>query len=148
MEGCAGTVWDRAAKQCIVRWVDPPRPSDPQRLARLGIASRPPNTAPTKFVALGWLGSTLFGALFPRLRHQIAWVARAGPRGIAAYLALHAGGLLLVDSMIRFVARQGIEREEVEARLREQLGRPPSQDEIRAAWLKHKGLDPTQFPLR
>jgi hypothetical protein len=117
-------------------------------MARLGVASRPPAVAPTRWTLLSWLLSTAFGALFPRLRRRTAWVSRAGPRGIAVYLALHAGGLLFVDWFMRLFARQTLERQQIEGRLRIQLGRPPWPGEIHDAWLESMGLDPRHYPLR
>jgi uncharacterized protein YbjT (DUF2867 family) len=122
-------------------------------MARMGVASRPPAVGPARWVLLGWLLSTAFGALFPRLRRRTAWVSRAGPRGIAVYLALHAGGLLFVDWFIRLAGRQSLQRRDMEARLRRELGRPPWPGEIHDAWVESLGFDPLGFdpldhPLR
>jgi hypothetical protein len=119
---------------------------DPERTARLGAASRPPAAPTPRALAIGWLASTLLGTFAPRLFRRLEG-ART-PRGRAVSMGLHFTGMQLADWMVRAFARQTIERRELEARLRTELGRPPWPGELHAAWLAEHGLDENYDTLR
>jgi hypothetical protein len=122
-------------------------PDDSDRRARLGFAATPPPTDVRK-AALAALPLTVLGAMFPRLSYRLRWVTRAGPRGVAANLAMRFVSVLTADAMMRLFARQAIERRDIEARLRKELGRPPWPGEIHDAWLETLGFDPDEEWLR
>jgi hypothetical protein len=111
------------------------------RIARLGGAARSPRLS-LKTVARDALLNFALGALFPRLSYRLRWVARAGPRGIAAYVGAATLMMLAVDWMVRAIARGTLERDELRERLRKELGRPPWPEEIDRAWMESHGWDP------
>jgi hypothetical protein len=74
---------------------------------------------------------------FPRLRRRLDSINRVGPRGFAIHVALHAAIIMGMDRLMRWFARSARERADLEARLREELGRPPSPEELERAW--HEG---------
>jgi hypothetical protein len=121
-------------------------PIDLERRARLGIAATPPPTAVGKG-AREALALTVLGAMFPRLSYRLRWVTRAGPRGVAANLAMRFASVLATDGLMRGLARAALERQGIEARLREELGRPPWPGELHDAWLDDHGV-PEDSPLR
>lgn len=121
-------------------------PVQSDRRARLGLAATPPPTDLRK-AALVALADTLLGAIFPRLSYRLRWVTRAGPRGVAASLAMRFAFTLAMDAMMRWIARATMERRDIEARLRKELGRPPWPGEVHDAWLDDHGF-PEDSPLR
>jgi hypothetical protein len=100
--------------------------STTQRLARLGLAQRPPHT-PHRWVLINFVGGTLVGALPPPLT---SWLRRMEPRGLAWRIGLGTLVWLALDAIVRGVARATLEREQVAARLRAELGRPPWPEEV------------------
>ncbi|MEA2438840.1 MAG: hypothetical protein QOH76_264 [Thermoleophilaceae bacterium] len=97
---------------------------------------------PLKSIARDAFFNFALAALFPRLSYRERWVARAGPRGLAAYLCATTAMMLAVDWMVRAIARGTVEREELIERLRKELGRPPWPEEIDRAWMESHGWDP------
>jgi hypothetical protein len=100
--------------------------STTQRLARLGLAQRPPHT-PHRWVLINFVGGALIGVLFPR---RLRWGTRGGPWAMALKIAANALAWLAMDALARGVARGVLAREEVAQRLRAELGRPPWPEEL------------------
>ena len=69
------------------------KPFDPNRVARLGLAAKPPHVS-TRVLLLQALVSTALGAAFPRLHYRLRWVARAGPAVLLAYVLAHTEGVV------------------------------------------------------
>jgi hypothetical protein len=90
---------------------------------------KPPPPTP-KVLALNFLISVAIETFFP----QLDWTKRYGRRGWAIHIALHAGLLMGMEKLSRYVAASARERAEVEKRLREELGRPPWPEELERAW--------------
>jgi hypothetical protein len=91
-------------------------------------------------MVLNALITVVLATYFPTVYRRIHWVLRAGPRGIALRVALEAAGLFAVDRFARFFENAARKRAEIEARLREELGRPPWPEEIEAAWREAYGF--------
>jgi hypothetical protein len=99
-------------------------------------------------IAANFALTTVLGALVPRLQRLLDWPARAGRRRRAAGLALHAAVIFAMDGLMRLVEKGTREREELKARLRDELGRPPWPEEIDRAWREAHGFPPDGDPLR
>ncbi len=75
----------------------------------------------------------VFLAAFPRLGHRLRWPTRLGPRGLLGYIAFNtAFGFALRTWALPYMRRVAEERQRAEERLREQLGREPTEDEVLA----------------
>jgi hypothetical protein len=77
-------------------------------------------------------------ALFPRLAYWVRWPTRLGVRGRIAYAGYNA---LMMFAIRQFVvprlSRWVKEQERVNAELRRQLGREPTERE----WFEHLGIE-------
>jgi hypothetical protein len=109
-----------------------------RRIERLGIAARPPRTSTGHLVSWA-VASTVLGALFPRTAHRLRWVARARPRVVALYVVAFAAFNFGVDALMRSIARGGREQIELREQLAEELGRDPTDDEVRRRWMELHG---------
>jgi hypothetical protein len=116
-------------------------PPDPERTARLGVANRPPAPPELRWVLLAWLLSTSTALLPIQLRRLLSGRHRSA-RSRLRRLGLHLAALAGIDWVMRWMARQTIERRELEERLREELGRPPWPGEVEDAWAEQKGFPP------
>jgi hypothetical protein len=115
---------------------------DPERTARLGVASRPPPGPPElRWVLLACLLSTST-ALLPRpIRRLLPGRPRSARSRLRGF-GLHFAALVGMDWMMRWMAAAAIERRKLEERLRDELGRPPWPGEIEDAWAEQKGFPP------
>ena len=115
--------------------------TDPERTARLGVANRPPGPPELRWVLLGGLVSTST-ALLPRPLRRLLSGRHRSARSRVRRFVLHFSALVGMDWIMRWMARQTIERTKLEERLRRELGRPPWPGEVEAAWAERKGFPP------
>ena len=97
-------------------------------------------------------------ALFPRLAYWLRWPTRLGPRGLLAYTAFNTALIFAVHTwLIPALRAYSEDMEQAKARLRDELGREPTGDELRDAfYIRHApaelrdqlGRDPTIDEIR
>src|SRR4051794_33794289 len=108
-----------------------PQPApDMSRIERFGIAARPPHTSVPR-LALWAVVSTVGGAVFPRIAYRLRWLARARPATVALYIAAFAAFLFGVDAGMRLMARGAREQQALREELTQELGREPTDEEVR-----------------
>ena len=93
-------------------------------------------------IVLNMLLTVPLATRFPRLQRLLDWPAHASRRSLLAGLTLHAALVFGIDAVVRAGDRWAREREDLKARLRAELGRPPWPEELDRAWRQAHGLAP------
>jgi hypothetical protein len=110
---------------------------------------RPPLKPPAPslpWIALECLSTIVIVAFLRPLVRRLGWDPRMGTRGRVIFTALDAALRMAMDGIVRAGETRLREREDIKARLRQQLGRPPWPEEIARAWRELRGL-PADFPV-
>jgi hypothetical protein len=96
------------------------------------------------------VAATVLAAAFPRLAHWARWPTRLAPRGRLLYIAYNAAFYYAVRELARHVRE---DHEQAVEELRAELGREPTDDELRAHRFRkilrdQLGREPTAEELR
>jgi hypothetical protein len=120
---------------CIV--VEQPSDDDLRRRAELGSAAiRPRHPPPLRWILGGWLLNVATAFVF---EPRAPWRRWSLSRRIAARVLFETVfRVFAIDAIVRWSARETLKRRALEQRLREELGRPPSPEELERALMEDR----------
>jgi hypothetical protein len=78
-----------------------------------------------------WVLATLGGAVFPGLAYKLRWPSRLGARGLLLYAVWNSALTFAIRTwLVPWARRREQEQAAARAKLRERLGRDPTEDEL------------------
>jgi hypothetical protein len=123
---------------CIV--VEKTSEHELRRRAALGSAAiRPLTRPPVRWIAGMWVLNVVVSVA---IEPWLPWRRWSRRRRIFVRIVFETVfRVVAIDPIVRWSARETLKRGELEQRLREELGRPPSPEEVERAWREAHGID-------